>query len=96
MFNAIVDGNQVSKAKPDPEVFITAAGKINTAPENCIVFEDSIAGIKAANKAKMISVGIGDRTVLGAADYVFSDFKTIDGNFIDKLLSHESKLHHTK
>ncbi|MEM9686887.1 MAG: HAD-IA family hydrolase, partial [Bacteroidota bacterium] len=96
IFKAIIDGNEVSKAKPDPEVFLIAAEKMNIAPENCIVFEDSIAGIEAANKAKMITVGIGNKTVLHHADYVFSDFTAIHIDFIDKLLNHESELHHTK
>jgi len=63
-FTAIVDGNDVSKAKPDPEVFLIAAKKLNISPENCIVFEDAIAGVQAANKAGMISIGIGDKNVL--------------------------------
>lgn len=96
IFNAIVDGNDVSNAKPDPEVFFVAAQKMKTAPENCIVFEDSIAGIEAANKAKMISVGIGDKNILHHANYVFKDFTTMHVDFIDKLLNHESELHHTK
>ncbi len=85
-FNAIVDGNKVSKAKPDPEVFITAAEKINISPENCIVFEDSIAGIKAANSAGMISIGIGDKKTLNQANYVFKNLAQIDFSFIDKLI----------
>ncbi|MCB0472428.1 MAG: beta-phosphoglucomutase, partial [Flavobacteriaceae bacterium] len=48
-FAAIVDGNEVSKAKPDPEVFLIGAKKLNVNPENCIVVEDAIAGIAAAN-----------------------------------------------
>ena len=57
-FNAIVDGTDVSKAKPDPEVFLIAAEKLNVAPQDCIVFEDSVAGIQAANKGQMTSIGI--------------------------------------
>jgi len=50
-FDAIVDGNDVSKAKPNPEVFLIAADQLNVEPENCVVFEDSVAGIQAANLA---------------------------------------------
>lgn len=85
-FDAIVDGNDVSKAKPDPEVFLVAAGKLNATPENCIVFEDSVAGIQAANKAGMLSIGIGDPETLGEADYVFADFTEISLEFIEKIL----------
>ena len=85
-FDAIVDGNDVSKAKPDPEVFLIAAKALNIKPEDCIVFEDSVAGVQAANTANMISVGIGEQSVLHEADYVFSDFTEIDTAFIDKLI----------
>lgn len=85
-FDAIVDGNDVSKAKPDPEVFLIAAKALNIKPEDCIVFEDSVAGVQAANTANMISIGIGEKSVLHEADYVFSDFTEIDTAFIDKLI----------
>ena len=48
-FDAIVDGTQVTKAKPDPEVFLIAAKKIGVKPKNCVVFEDALAGIEAAD-----------------------------------------------
>ncbi|UAB76105.1 beta-phosphoglucomutase [Mesoflavibacter sp. SCSIO 43206] len=85
-FDAIVDGNDVSKAKPDPEVFLIAAKSLNVNPEDCIVFEDSVAGVQAANTANMISIGIGEENVLHEADYVFSNFTEIDTAFIDKLI----------
>ena len=88
-FDAIVDGTDVSKAKPDPEVFLIAAKLLEVAPENCIVFEDSVAGVQAANTAKMISIGIGKLEVLHEADYVFSDFTEISEAFIDKLIMKE-------
>ncbi|SKB38552.1 beta-phosphoglucomutase [Salegentibacter holothuriorum] len=86
-FDAIVDGNDVSKAKPDPEVFLIAAEKLNIKPENSIVFEDSVAGVQAANNAKMMSIGIGGQKTLGEANYVFTDFTEIDIEFIEKLLT---------
>ncbi|MDP5081911.1 MAG: beta-phosphoglucomutase [Winogradskyella sp.] len=86
-FNAIVDGNDVSKAKPDPEVFLIAAQLINTKPENCIVFEDSVAGVEAAHAAKMVSIGIGSKAVLGHAQYVFNDFTEISEDFINSLIN---------
>jgi len=67
-FSAIVDGNDVSKAKPDPEVFLIAAKKLKLEPKNCIVIEDAAAGIEAAKRANMKSVGIGEEEMLGAAD----------------------------
>ncbi|NAS31356.1 beta-phosphoglucomutase [Flavobacteriaceae bacterium R38] len=85
MFDTIVDGNSVTKAKPDPEVFLVGAENLGVDPENCIVFEDSEAGIEAANKAGMTSIGLGDKEILGHADYVFNSFKEIDAYFIEQL-----------
>ena len=85
-FDAIVDGNDVSNAKPDPEVFLRAAQLVGVLNENAIVFEDSVAGIQAANIANMISVGIGDATVLHEAKYNFKDFTFIDETFLSQLI----------
>jgi beta-phosphoglucomutase len=68
-FDAIVDGNDVSTAKPDPEVFLIAAEKLGVDPANCIVVEDALAGIQAARAAGMTSVAIGDPQLLKGADY---------------------------
>ncbi|WP_214072284.1 HAD family phosphatase [Mucilaginibacter sp. dw_454] len=57
-FDVIIDGNRVSKGKPNPQIFLKAAADLQTKPEDCIVFEDSIAGIKAGNAAEMKVVGI--------------------------------------
>ena len=84
-FKTIVDGTQVTKAKPDPEVFLIAARDLGLPPANCIVFEDAIAGIEAANSAGMISVGIGDKDTLSAARFNFKDFTEIELNFIKEL-----------
>lgn len=86
-FDAIVDGNDVSNAKPDPEVFLRAAELLNTVPENAIVFEDSVAGIQAANIANMTSIGIGEAKILHEADYIFPDFTHIETNFIETLVN---------
>lgn len=86
-FTAIVDGNDVSKAKPDPEVFLIGAKKLGMKPENCVVVEDAIAGVQAANAAKMISIGIGDANVLHEADYVFKDMTAITPDFLKNLMN---------
>lgn len=84
-FDAIVDGNDVSKAKPDPEVFLIGAQKVNSNPLECVVFEDAVAGIQAANIAGMLSIGIGDKATLNEADYVFKDFTEIGNEFLQNL-----------
>ncbi len=84
-FSAIVDGNEVAKAKPDPEVFLVAAQKLNFSPENCIVVEDAQAGIEAANSVGMISVGIGKSEVLGEAAYLLSSTEELTFEFLIKI-----------
>jgi len=86
-FDAIVDGNDVSNAKPDPEVFIRAVQLLNSTNEKAIVFEDSVAGIQAANSARMTSIGIGDEKILHEAQYNFRDFTFIDNSFLDSLIN---------
>jgi len=90
-FDTIVDGNDVTKAKPDPEVFLNAASSLQMRAEDCVVFEDSVAGIQAANNAQMISVGIGEASILNEADYVFKDFTEISIEFLTKLINEEMK-----
>jgi len=85
-FDAIVDGNDVSEAKPNPEVFLKAAQLTNTQPNHCIVFEDSVAGIQAANAAGMISIGIGNENILSEAMYNFTDFTEISNSFLEELI----------
>lgn len=86
LFDAIVDGNDVTNAKPDPEVFARAAKLLNVSNENSIVFEDSVAGIQAANIANMTSVGIGDEKILHEAKYNFKDFTFMNTSFIEALI----------
>ena len=88
-FDAIVDGNSVTKAKPDPEVFLLAARKLGVRARDCVVFEDAVAGIEAANNAEMTSIGIGDARVLSSADYNFKDFTEIDLSFFENLMSNK-------
>lgn len=58
-FNAIVDASQVTHGKPHPETFLKAADLLGIAPEKCLVFEDSAAGIQAAIAGGMNAIGIG-------------------------------------
>ena len=73
-FDTIVDGNRVTKGKPDPQVFLMGAGDLAVSPEFCIVFEDAVAGIQSAKAAGMIGVGIGEASILTEADYVMPGF----------------------
>ena len=86
-FDVLVDGNSVTKAKPDPQVFLIAAEKLGVVADNCVVFEDAVAGIQAANGAGMVSIGIGDSNILSEASFNFNDFTEIDTKFLNGLLN---------
>ncbi|MFZ9002421.1 MAG: beta-phosphoglucomutase [Robiginitalea sp.] len=90
-FRTIVDGTEVAKAKPDPEVFLIAADRLKIPPADCVVLEDALAGIEAANSAGMYSIGIGDPKVLFEADRVFRDFTQIELDYLEELLYLNSK-----
>jgi len=57
-FDAMVTSEDVSHGKPDPEVFLKAAEKIEIPPQNCVVFEDALVGIEAAHRGGMKAVGV--------------------------------------
>lgn len=76
-FKTVVDGNQVTHSKPDPEIFLKGAERLGHAPEDCVVFEDAISGVEAAKRAGMKCIGVGEKEVLGAADLVIPDLSNI-------------------
>lgn len=84
-FDAIVSGNEVSKAKPDPEVFLKGAQLLMVPAEDCVVFEDAQAGIEAAINAKMKCVGIGSQSLLNRADIVVKGLHDISVEQVLKL-----------
>ena len=84
-FTAIVDGNEVTQAKPDPEVFLKAAQKLGYQPVDCIVIEDSQAGIQAANAVGMISVGIGSKEVLYESQFLLENTAQLTYEFLKEL-----------
>lgn len=77
MLDAIIDGTKVSRAKPDPEVFLAGAQALGLSPQACIVFEDAVAGIQAAHNAGMKAVGIGTREALPEADIVIAGLEGV-------------------
>lgn len=77
-FDAVVDGNMISRTKPDPEIFLMAAQRLGVHRAECIVVEDAEAGVDAALAAGMKCIGIGSDQRLQQADVVFpktSDIK---------------------
>jgi beta-phosphoglucomutase len=77
LFDSVVDGTKVTKAKPDPEVFLKCAEEIGLSANECVVFEDAEAGIEAAHNAGMAAVGIGSRERLPEADWNISGFEGV-------------------
>jgi beta-phosphoglucomutase-like phosphatase (HAD superfamily) len=74
-FRAIVDGSQVARAKPAPDVYLRGAELLGVDPANCIVFEDSPVGIEAARAAGMRVVGLlTHASSLGNVDLAVRDF----------------------
>lgn len=84
LFDAIVDGTMITHTKPDPEIFLLAAKKVNVSPDQCLVFEDAEAGVEAALAAKMKCVGVGAIEQLHKANFIVA--KTADYN-IQKIKS---------
>lgn len=76
-FDAISDGNNITKSKPDPEVFLKAAEYLNLPEEKCIVVEDAVAGLDAAKEGDMDSCAIGDAVLSGKATYNLNTFKEL-------------------
>ncbi|WP_320053468.1 beta-phosphoglucomutase [uncultured Acetobacteroides sp.] len=77
-FDVIIDGNKVSSAKPDPEVFFAAVTALGVSPEHSVVFEDAEAGIEAAKAGGMFAIGIGSEQVLAKADVVIGGLSDLN------------------
>ena len=90
-FDCIVDGNHVSKAKHDPEVFLRGASGLGLEATQCVVFEDAVAGIKAANAAQMISIGIGKSEYLYEADLVLVGLDHLSDVLLTHVINASSK-----
>lgn len=86
MFETVVDGNAVAAAKPDPAVFVEAARRLDVGPADCVVIEDAAAGIEAARRAAMATVGVGERDQLPAADVVVRSVAEIDATALEALV----------
>ena len=83
-FDAVIDGTKVSLAKPNPEVFLKGAEGMGLLPEECVVFEDSMAGIVAAHNGGMKAVGVGNREVEGCGDAFISSFTEMNASVVVK------------
>ncbi|MBC2595216.1 beta-phosphoglucomutase [Ruficoccus amylovorans] len=82
LFDAVIDGNSVTNAKPDPEVFLRGAKSLGLQPGECVVYEDAEAGVEAAHRAGMKAVGIGTSQTLPEADYIISGLHELVGKSV--------------
>lgn len=76
-FDAISDGTNITRSKPDPEVFIKAAEFLGEKAEDCLVVEDAFAGIDAAKAGNMKAAGIGDAYSYEKTDYPITTFSDL-------------------
>jgi HAD superfamily hydrolase (TIGR01509 family) len=83
----LVAAEDVHRGKPDPEVFLAAAARVGVHPSRCVVVEDAAAGIEAARRAGMRSVGVGDGNT-GGADVVAASLADLPPETFERLLAH--------
>jgi len=84
-FEVIVDGNDIVKTKPDPEVFLKGAHLLGLKPQECLVFEDSAKGLMAASSGGFRKLGIGSATHLDEAEVIMTDLENISASQICRL-----------
>ncbi|MFH0906060.1 MAG: HAD family phosphatase [archaeon] len=88
-FDEIVTGDDVIKSKPDPEIFLATAKKLNIDPKDCVVIEDAENGIIAAKSANMKCIAIEDKSFgernLSSADYIIKDLIELNTTLFDRL-----------
>jgi beta-phosphoglucomutase len=85
-FEAVSDSNMIVHAKPAPDLFLDAAGRLGVKPEECVVVEDSEAGVTAGLTAGMIVVGVGSDELVGHAHLRYDTIAKID---LDEILRRE-------
>ncbi len=86
-FDAIVDGNDLTNSKPDPEVFLLAAERLGVQPAACVVVEDAEAGMDAAAAARMKTFGVGPAARYPRADLSAPDLACLDTQvFVNQIL----------
>ena len=83
-FQSVVSAEDVTKGKPDPQVFLTAAARLDAPPSRCIVVEDAVPGIEAARRAGMRSIGVSRSGSL-AADLVVKSLADLPNSAFEDL-----------
>jgi len=86
LIDAVVDGNDIDRAKPDPQVFLAAAERLGLPPQRCIVVEDAASGVAAGLAAGMRVVGIGPADRVGGAHLVRGTIAELRADELVRLL----------
>lgn len=77
LFDAVADGNEVTRSKPDPEVFLLAARKLQLPPRECLVVEDADSGVEAGRAGGFPTAAIGAAAESGRADFTLLGLKDV-------------------
>ena len=86
IFQGIVSAEDVHRGKPDPEVYVAAAARIEVSPDRCVVVEDAAAGVEGARRAGMHSIGVSRNGKQLPADIVVKSLDVLDSDAFDTLL----------
>ena len=86
VFQGIVSAEDVRRGKPDPEVYLTAACRVDVPPDSCIVVEDAFAGVEGARRAGMKSIGVSQNGKYLPADVVVQSLDLLDADAFERLL----------
>ena len=76
-FDAVSDGNNITRSKPDPEVFLKAAEMLHVPADQCLVVEDAVAGAEAAHRGGMLAACVGDASLCRAGDWNLSSLRQL-------------------
>ena len=85
-FDAVASAEDVTAGKPDPQVFLAAAAKLNASPDRCVVVEDAAAGVEAARRAAMACIGVSPTAKLDA-DIAVNSLQELPPDAFDRLLA---------
>ena len=89
-FDAVIDGNDVNEAKPNPEIFLKGAKALSLDPADCVVFEDAISGVEAAINGGFKCIGVGDNKILSKADFVIPSLAELSLRDLTQLFDSQS------
>jgi HAD superfamily hydrolase (TIGR01509 family) len=90
-FDVILDADSVIKGKPDPEIYLKAIGMLGFVPGECIIFEDSLPGIRSGIAAGAHVIGVATthkREELKAVKWIVDDFEAINSEYLSRLIDH--------